>query len=92
MAKRSKAGKFYAVSFRVPLEHYTLASRVAVARGVDVSAVLNHLISDGAPGLVAWLARYEEAMGKVGGPLWSVGELEATEGSGEPNTEEEDVV
>src|SRR5262245_13121813 len=51
------------VTFRMPVEHYETLAEVAEARGIDVSALLNQVVADALPGLLAWLVRHREQQG-----------------------------
>lgn len=51
-----------AVSFKMPLDSYTVVQEAAVARGVDVSSLLNWLIAGSLPSLIRDEARRKAAM------------------------------
>lgn len=56
MSKRATR-KLRAVTFRMPAETYEFLAAYAAARGIDTSATLNLLISEGLPVLRAEMAR-----------------------------------
>jgi hypothetical protein len=43
------------VTFRLPIETHELLTAVADLRGLDLTAMLNVVISDAVPGLQGWL-------------------------------------
>lgn len=53
MAK--KRGDYRPVNFRAPARIYDLLAAVAESRGQDISAVINGVLADAAPGLRQWL-------------------------------------
>jgi hypothetical protein len=56
MGRKKKSTEFRAVGFRMPADRYELLAEVAREKGVDLSAVLNDVISEAAPALQVWLA------------------------------------
>ncbi len=54
MAKKRRESK--SVTFRLPAEAHELLTTVADLRGLDLTALLNLIISDASPGLRDWLA------------------------------------
>jgi len=65
MARKEKLQDARAFTFRMPLDKFEILSKVAKARDVDVSAVLNWIITESLPHLLKEKADYEEAMLKV---------------------------
>jgi hypothetical protein len=65
MARTEKLHEARAFTFRMPGEVFDVLSAVAKARGVDVSAVLNWVLSGSMPNLIREKADHEEAMMKV---------------------------
>lgn len=54
MPKR-KPVPYRPVTFRMPQEWYDLLKQVELAKGCDVSSLINALIADGLPALREWL-------------------------------------
>lgn len=55
MPKRKPSVPYRAVMFRMPQEWYDLLKQVEVAKGCNMSSLINSLIADGLPALREWL-------------------------------------
>ncbi len=62
---RKKSANKRPVGFKMPEEHYEIIERLADARGIDVSAILNQIVARAMPHLLAELADAEAAREKV---------------------------
>ncbi len=62
---RKLGGKFRSVTFRMPEGRYDLLAAVAEERGIDVSALLNSIVSEAAPDLAEWLAERRQTTPEV---------------------------
>lgn len=58
--KKKPAGQ--RITFRISQEKYDLLARIADARGLDLSSVVNSVLAESEPELRRWLAGYERAM------------------------------
>jgi hypothetical protein len=59
MAKKARPTR--SVTFRMPDDHYRTLAAVAFARGTDVSALLNSIVTEAIPALKDWLAERRAA-------------------------------
>src|SRR5262249_55237111 len=59
MGRKKTEGEFRQVGWRMPREHFDVLAAVARERGIDLSAVLNGIVSDAVPGLRDWLTERE---------------------------------
>jgi hypothetical protein len=59
MGRKKTEGDFRQVGFRMPRATFDVLAQVAEARGIDLSALLNQIISDALPDLRLWLIDHE---------------------------------
>jgi hypothetical protein len=62
MSVEGRRGEVKPVSFKMPLHIYTVVQAAAVARGVDVSSVLNWIIAENLPKLIRLQEQRDAAM------------------------------
>jgi hypothetical protein len=65
MPRTKKTGTCRQVGFRMPLTHFDVVERTAVALGVDLTAVLNLLISEAIPFLAEKVEQHNRDVARL---------------------------